>query len=320
MPSRRGKKGNAAAYSLKEVRRRELELAEQAEHAYRQLVADWQAKRAGPKAGRGRRQRDATEKALCGASCAAGLSPRTCASLRGRPRPRRSVTPADTRPQITPPRGDDLARPDSPLLPQTRCADPRSIRAQCRRHPCRRATPPQTNLTPPQDTGRATRNRTATLDTFIRRVDHAADLGGEREERDHVLPRVQPRLGDHREPLAPLLVERLELGLRRGRRRWRCRSACRSRATCSRSRRGTYLQAVADQMHDARLDGRLGEDRLDRLGEARSARRRSRSGCPGRRGVLRSVRTCIQNFAPSVSWNHMPSTSRSPSSVTPSAR
>ena len=31
--------------------------------------------------GRGRRQWDATEKALCGASCAAGISPRTCASL-----------------------------------------------------------------------------------------------------------------------------------------------------------------------------------------------------------------------------------------------
>jgi transposase len=45
MPSRRGQKGKAAAYSLKEVRRRERELAEQAEHAYRQLVADWQAKR-----------------------------------------------------------------------------------------------------------------------------------------------------------------------------------------------------------------------------------------------------------------------------------
>jgi transposase len=44
MPSRRGQKGNAAAYSLKEVRRRERELAEQAEQAYRQLVADWQAK------------------------------------------------------------------------------------------------------------------------------------------------------------------------------------------------------------------------------------------------------------------------------------
>ena len=45
-PSRRGKKGTAAAYSLKEVRRRELELSEQAERAYRQQVADWQA--AGP--------------------------------------------------------------------------------------------------------------------------------------------------------------------------------------------------------------------------------------------------------------------------------
>ncbi len=44
MPSRRGQKGKAAAYSLKEVRRRERELAEQAEHAYRQLVADWRAK------------------------------------------------------------------------------------------------------------------------------------------------------------------------------------------------------------------------------------------------------------------------------------
>jgi transposase len=43
--SRRGRKSKAAAYSLKEVRRRELELAEQAEHAYRQLVADWQANR-----------------------------------------------------------------------------------------------------------------------------------------------------------------------------------------------------------------------------------------------------------------------------------
>ena len=45
MPSHRGRKGKAAAYSLKEVRQRELELAQQAEHAYRQLVADWQAKR-----------------------------------------------------------------------------------------------------------------------------------------------------------------------------------------------------------------------------------------------------------------------------------
>src|SRR5215210_13923 len=37
LPSRRGQKGRAAAYSLKEVRRRENELASQGEQAYRQL-------------------------------------------------------------------------------------------------------------------------------------------------------------------------------------------------------------------------------------------------------------------------------------------
>ena len=102
MPARRGKKGNAANYSLKEVRRRELELAEQAEHTYRQQVADWQAA-ARAKVGRGRRQRDATEKALCGASCAAGISPRTCASLGGRPRPEQSLTPDTASRQQRPP-------------------------------------------------------------------------------------------------------------------------------------------------------------------------------------------------------------------------
>ena len=44
MPSRRGQKGRAAGYSLKEVRARENALNEQAERAYRQVVADWQAK------------------------------------------------------------------------------------------------------------------------------------------------------------------------------------------------------------------------------------------------------------------------------------
>ena len=43
-PSRRGHKGTAAAYSLKNVRAREKALAEQAERTYAQLVADWQAK------------------------------------------------------------------------------------------------------------------------------------------------------------------------------------------------------------------------------------------------------------------------------------
>ena len=41
---RRGQKGSAAAYSLKQVRAHEKQMAEQAERAYRQLVADWQAK------------------------------------------------------------------------------------------------------------------------------------------------------------------------------------------------------------------------------------------------------------------------------------
>jgi hypothetical protein len=44
MPPRRGQKGTAAAYSRKQVRRRERALTEQAEVAYRQLVADWQPK------------------------------------------------------------------------------------------------------------------------------------------------------------------------------------------------------------------------------------------------------------------------------------
>jgi len=47
MPSRRGQKGSAAAYSLRQVRAREKALAEQAERAYAQLVADWQAKAPG---------------------------------------------------------------------------------------------------------------------------------------------------------------------------------------------------------------------------------------------------------------------------------
>jgi len=44
MPSRRGQKGTAAAYSLNDVRAREKALAEQAERAYTQMVANWQAK------------------------------------------------------------------------------------------------------------------------------------------------------------------------------------------------------------------------------------------------------------------------------------
>jgi transposase len=53
LPSRRGQKGPAAAYSLKEVRRRERELAEQGEHAYRRLVANWQANKPARRTGAG---------------------------------------------------------------------------------------------------------------------------------------------------------------------------------------------------------------------------------------------------------------------------
>jgi transposase len=49
MPSRRGQKGPAAAYSLRQVRAREKAIAEHAERAYAQMVADWQAK--APKTG-----------------------------------------------------------------------------------------------------------------------------------------------------------------------------------------------------------------------------------------------------------------------------
>jgi transposase len=42
LPPRRGRKGTAAGYSLKEIRRRENEVTAQAEAAYRQMVAGWQ--------------------------------------------------------------------------------------------------------------------------------------------------------------------------------------------------------------------------------------------------------------------------------------
>ena len=51
MPARRGQKGRAAGYSLKDVRAREKQMAEHAERAYRQLVADWQAKAPQPRVG-----------------------------------------------------------------------------------------------------------------------------------------------------------------------------------------------------------------------------------------------------------------------------
>src|SRR3972149_7410953 len=53
VPSRRGQRGSTHAYNLKEVRARERALSEQAELAYRQLVADWQAKAPATRVGTG---------------------------------------------------------------------------------------------------------------------------------------------------------------------------------------------------------------------------------------------------------------------------
>ena len=53
MPSRRGQRGSTHAYNLKEVRARERALSEQGEIAYKQLVADWQAKASAKKTGAG---------------------------------------------------------------------------------------------------------------------------------------------------------------------------------------------------------------------------------------------------------------------------
>ena len=82
---------------------------------------------------------------------------------------------------------------------------------------------------------------------------------------------------------------------------------------------GHVFQAVADEVHDARLHRGLGKTASIASGKPlRPSTQQIRMSCTPR--CLSSVRTCIQNFAPSVSWNHMPSTSRSPSIVTPSAR
>src|SRR4051794_35436808 len=68
-----------------------------------------------PQRGRGRRQWGATLKALRrGNSCAAGHSPRSCASLGGRPRPQRSLTPADRRAQPPRPGGGAAPCPNDP--------------------------------------------------------------------------------------------------------------------------------------------------------------------------------------------------------------
>jgi hypothetical protein len=106
-----------------------------------------------------------------------------------------------------------------------------------------------------------------TVESFDRvgGLDHAADAGEGREERDHEPPGVKPRLGDDPEPGALLLVEALQF-----------RSAAvapsavwigfTSRANLLASRRRAYFSHW--RMSDAGPDGCSCEDRIDRIGEA----------------------------------------------------
>jgi hypothetical protein len=110
MPSRRGQKGKAAVYSLKEVRRRERELAEQAEHAYRQLVADWQATAPKPKSGVAATNGTRLSRPQWGKLRGRPQS-QILRFARGRPRPRGSVTPTNTRPQTRSRRDEASERP-----------------------------------------------------------------------------------------------------------------------------------------------------------------------------------------------------------------
>ena len=79
------------------------------------------------------------------------------------------------------------------------------------------------------------------------------------------------------------------------------------------------FEAVTDQVHDARLHDRLRVDRLDRFGEPLQPVDAADQDVLNA-ALLEIGSTCIQNFAPSLAWNHIPSTSRSPSIATPSAR
>jgi hypothetical protein len=104
----------------------------------------------------------------------------------------------------------------------------------------------------------------------VGRVDNAAQLVGQREERRDVLPVAPPALGDHRVALAPGLVEALELGL----------GGLGIGGAVDRPERGRDLapvlvghvaQRAPDLVDDAGLHPGLGEDGRDRFGEAGQA-------------------------------------------------
>ena len=150
-------------------------------------------------------------------------------------------------------------------------------------------------------------------------VDGVAQRVGQRQERDDVLPVGPPGLRDHRVWAAPGGVE-ASRARRARRRRWRrCRSGRSAAATRLAVAVVDVAQRGADLMHDAGLHPGLREDGLDRLREpVRPSTQQIRMSWTPRR--CRSLRTASQNFAPSVSCHQIPSVSRSPSQVTPTAR
>jgi hypothetical protein len=97
------------------------------------------------------------------------------------------------------------------------------------------------------------------LDDFIRRAEDLADLDVVVQERDGLFPVGPPQLGDGRVGLAPLLFELLE----------RCPRSLRARSGVDRAQVfgdgfpvpfGGVPEGAADQVHDAGLDDRGGED------------------------------------------------------------
>src|SRR5262249_30428340 len=231
------------------------------EHAYRHLVANWQTQ-------------PPTKKAGAGAATGERLGPRQAANLRGgasiptprssvrgHPRPQRSLTPADRAVSTRHRAAGGRRQPDRLKTADRRQTDATGAAFSPRDHP-----PPPTHRPQPIARKRGPQAAPA-LDTFIRRVDHSTQLRGKDQERRHVLPGVQPGLRDHGEAGPPRVVERLERrlgGVSIGGGVDRLQVAGDLLALAP----GHVLEAVPDQMDEAGLDDRLRVDRLDRLGEA----------------------------------------------------
>ena len=151
-------------------------------------------------------------------------------------------------------------------------------------------------------------------------VDHAPHVGRKGEERNDVRPRAAPRRDDRRKPLAPRAarkgVERRARGLRARRRVDRPQRA--PPAACAPS----SWRSPGCGESDARC--RSAASSRDTTAASASLMPLSPSVTAIRMSwqprVLRSVKTFIQNFAPSVCSIQRPRMSRVPSGSTASAR